>query len=98
MIDDETTIHEGETLDDSANDLCSSNILEQNICVEKSLESLPETDVASALEESDNKLQEILDDSDPILEEISAKPQEIIDEVDDAEEQDEEEVEEYGQG
>lgn len=99
VIDDETTIHEGETLDDSANDLCSSNILEQNICVEKSLESLPETDIASALEESDNKLQEILDDSDPMLEEISVKPQEIIDEVDDdADEQDEEEVEEYGQG
>lgn len=92
MIDDETTIHEGETLDDSTNDLSATDILEQNISFEKSVE----TDGEPILEETDEKPQEPEDDG-LILEEIISKPQEVIDEPDEAEEE-EEEVEEYGLG
>lgn len=94
MIDDETTIHEGETLDDSTNDLSATDILEQNISFEKSVE----TEGDPILEETEEKPQEPEQDDDGlILEEIVSKPPEVIDEPDEAVEE-EEEVEEYGLG
>lgn len=102
MIDDEATIHEGETLDDSTNDLSATDILEQNISLEKSLE----TDGDPILEETEEKPQEPeQDDGGLILEEVASKTPEAVDEPDEVaeeeeeeEDEEEEEVEEYGLG
>lgn len=65
---DATILNESKTDDDCENEFSQPDILEQNICLEKSIETVVEADDDLMLEELPSKSLELVDGADEVEE------------------------------